>query len=331
MRDDEVPPLPAGHAVRAATVDDAPAAWSVCAASDTAVVGRPDLTVDDVRDAITDPEADAGLDTWLVHDRAGVPVGFAFVVPVGASDIVDMDLYVRPDADPAIAVALLARCEARAVEHGRRRGHAAVKVDKGTFRQDSRMRALLEPAGYEVATTFHRMRRALDGPVEQPVPAAGFSVTHVAPDDDGRLRAAHAVKEAAFTEHFGNVPQTYEQWRTTLAARSDVDLSQLWLVIGATGEPAAMLLGTNAFVADDNAGYVLTIGTAPQCRGRGLAKALLLTAFADFVRLGRVAALLHVDSANVTDALRLYESVGMRPVLQIDVQRRILPTGVAQP
>ena len=28
--------------------------------------------------------------------------------------------------------------------------------------------------------------------------------------------------------------------------------------------------------------------------------------------------LLHVDVANVTSALRLYESVGMRPVLEID-------------
>ena len=204
-----------------------------------------------------------------------------------------------------------------------------MNVDKGTYRQDQRMRALLEPAGYEVATTFHRMRRELDGPVEEPVVPAGFAVTRVAPDDDERLRAAHAVREAAFTQHFGSIAQTYEQWRTALDARSDVDLSQLWLVISDAGEPAAMLLGTNAFVADDNAGYVLTIGTAPQYRGCGLAKALLLTAFADFVRLGRVAALLHVDAANVTRALRVYESVGMRPVLQIDVQRRLLPTGAA--
>jgi ribosomal protein S18 acetylase RimI-like enzyme len=33
---------------------------------------------------------------------------------------------------------------------------------------------------------------------------------------------------------------------------------------------------------------------------------------------GRVAVLLHVDVANVTNALGVYESVGMRPILEID-------------
>ena len=89
------------------------------AASDTVVVGHPDMTVDEVRDVMTDPEVDPALDTWLVHDGAGAAVGFAFVIPKGTSDIVDIDLYVRPDADPSLAPALLARCEARAVEHAR--------------------------------------------------------------------------------------------------------------------------------------------------------------------------------------------------------------------
>ena len=40
--------------------------------------------------------------------------------------------------------------------------------------------------------------------------------------------------------------------------------------------------------------------------------------FARARREGRTAVLLHVDVANVTGALRLYESVGMRAVLEID-------------
>jgi ribosomal protein S18 acetylase RimI-like enzyme len=49
-----------------------------------------------------------------------------------------------------------------------------------------------------------------------------------------------------------------------------------------------------------------------------VAKALLRDCFAAAQRAGRKAVLLHVDVANVTGALRLYESVGMRPVLEID-------------
>jgi hypothetical protein len=40
-----------------------------------------------------------------------------------------------------------------------------------------------------------------------------------------------------------------------------------------------------------------------------------------------VAVLLHVDVANVTDALRLYESVGKRPVLTIDAWTKRSPVG----
>jgi ribosomal protein S18 acetylase RimI-like enzyme len=286
------------------------------------------MTVDDVRDIIEDPEADAAHDTFLVHDAAGEPVGFAFVIPKGASDLVDMDLYAHPAADPALAPALLARCERRAAEQGRARGHEAVHVDKGTHRQDAATKTLLSERGYAVATTFHRMRLELEDPPPAPAVRDGFALEQVAADDEAGLRAAHGVKEAAFTRHFGSVAQTYEEWRTFLAGQSDIDLSQLWLVRDASGEPAAMLLGTDAFVADDNAGYVLTVATAPAYRGKGLAKALLLTAFAEMRRRGRVAALLHVDAANVTDALGLYESVGMRPFMQIDILRRTLPTGL---
>jgi hypothetical protein len=49
---------------------------------------------------------------------------------------------------------------------------------------------------------------------------------------------------------------------------------------------------------------------------------LLLASFAGMRERGRTAALLHVDSANATGATALYESVGMRPVMVIDVWRR---------
>jgi hypothetical protein len=41
---------------------------------------------------------------------------------------------------------------------------------------------------------------------------------------------------------------------------------------------------------------------------------------------GRRAALLHVDGANATGATALYESVGMRPAVVIDVWRAAVST-----
>jgi ribosomal protein S18 acetylase RimI-like enzyme len=46
-------------------------------------------------------------------------------------------------------------------------------------------------------------------------------------------------------------------------------------------------------------------------RGRGLGRALLLTAFAEFHRRGERKVSLGVDASNPSGAVALYESVGM--------------------
>jgi ribosomal protein S18 acetylase RimI-like enzyme len=53
---------------------------------------------------------------------------------------------------------------------------------------------------------------------------------------------------------------------------------------------------------------------------------MLRDCFAAARRAGRKAVLLHVDVANVTGALRLYESVGMRAFLTIDAWTKRSPT-----
>ena len=57
-------------------------------------------------------------------------------------------------------------------------------------------------------------------------------------------------------------------------------------------------------------------------RGRGIAKALLAHAFADFVRRGYVDAALGVDSESPTGATRLYEAMGMSVDKVILARRR---------
>jgi ribosomal protein S18 acetylase RimI-like enzyme len=101
-----------------------------------------------------------------------------------------------------------------------------------------------------------------------------------------------------------------------LTERGD-DYAQVYLA-ELDGEPVGLLVGTRQFEPDEDAGYVRTLGVRPAGRGRGVGTALLRDYFARSHRDGRRAVLLHVDVANVTGALRVYESVGMRPVLEID-------------
>jgi len=112
------------------------------------------------------------------------------------------------------------------------------------------------------------------------------------------------------------VAETFEHYRKRFEEHGE-GWSTLYLA-ELDGEPVAELIGTKQFEPDDDCGYVRSIGVVRAGRGRGIAKAMLRRYFADCQAQGRAGVLLHVDVSNVTNALGVYESVGMRPVLEID-------------
>lgn len=69
-------------------------------------------------------------------------------------------------------------------------------------------------------------------------------------------------------------------------------------------------------------GWVGTLGTRKPWRGKGLGRALLLTAFGELCRRGETRVRLAVDAGNETGATQLYESVGMRVAWQADVYEK---------
>ncbi|MFB9251914.1 GNAT family N-acetyltransferase [Sphaerisporangium melleum] len=56
-----------GYVVRRPEPQDAPALYALVSACDTAVLGHPDMTADDVADILADPDLDLARDSWLVH------------------------------------------------------------------------------------------------------------------------------------------------------------------------------------------------------------------------------------------------------------------------
>ena len=151
-----------------------------------------------------------------------------------------------------------------------------------------------------------------------------------APGDEALRRDAHAVVTRAFTEHFGETATSYERWSERMGAAATSDWGQL-LVAYLDHRPVGVLLGNDQFVEDEHCGYVRTIGVVPEARGRGIARHLLRVAFARDAAAGRDGTVLHVDTNNTTPALGLYESVGMRAVLVIDIWQRTLVTTTTNP
>jgi ribosomal protein S18 acetylase RimI-like enzyme len=290
--------------------DDLDDVCNLIAACDLATVGFVDFT----RDEIATDLAKATIESTGWYDEQGALVGYGWLERVERTNRVEIDLYLRPSFDPALGHTMVARIEQRAGELAAEAGHAEPWVGAAVYRQDTRAQDALRAAGFSKQTTFTRMRIDLDPARPPEQPRSDVIVRRITEEAD--LRVAHEVEEASFVEHYGNVPVSYESWLDRLLDRGE-DFRQVYLA-ELDGTPVGLLTSTRQFEEDENAGYVRTLGVLPAARGRGVGTALLRDCFARAHREGRVAVLLHVDVANVTGALRVYESVGMRAVLEID-------------
>ena len=312
--------LPVGFEWRRPGRDDAEAIFGVIGRHNTPLVGSPDITLAEVADELTEPGFDPDHDAWLVHDPEGVDVAYGWAFRKGSSELVDIAIF----ADDTVADWVWAQVLGRARAMGSAAGHDAITVTVDMYQNDDAQRDRARARGFAPVTTFQRMRIDFDGPPPEPVVPAGVMV-RTGPGDEAFRRDAHAVSTRAFVGQFGYVRRSFEEWHGSIDAATTSDWGQV-RVAYLDGEPVAMVRGTNQFVDDEACGYVATVAVLPDARGQGLAKLLLLQAFVDDHRRGRRGTVLHVDANNVTPALGLYRSVGMRPVLAIDVWQARTPT-----
>lgn len=317
--------LPEGCAARAPRLHDVEAIGGLVRSYNVSVAGIADYTVDDARDKLTEPGFDPDRDGRLVLDTVGRVIGYATTSGWRDSDLVEVDVVAT---DPPVSRWLFAWAHDRARDLGRERGHPRVTIDHGVYRTDESLRAHVGAHGYHVATTFHRMRIDHVRPTPPPDPPNGVALRQ-ATDSAAVRQAAHTVLNAAFTDHFAFVPKPYQAWHENLDRKSVFDWSQLW-VAELDGHAVGVLQCNDQFVDDEDCGYIAEVGVLPETRGRGIATHLLRHAFAADAKAGRTGTILHVDSNNTTPALGLYQSVGMQPVLVIDVWRRTVDTQLAE-
>jgi GNAT superfamily N-acetyltransferase len=272
-------------------------------ACDIADDGEPDYTIEDVEDDLSRE----GWHGWVV-ERAGRFVAHAWVERRDNRATVHADVRLLPDADAAIAPPLLAlaRKEAARLEPG---GVVHVPASVNAHRA----RRWLTDAGGSVVRHYWRMVIDIDRPPAAPPVPAGVTLEQPA-DDVDELRVLHHVIDTAFLDEFGSVPTQFETWLQRQRTSPGADLG-LWWLARVAGVPAAVLIGR----AWPDTGWVQGVGTLPELRGRGLARLLLLTAFGEFYRRGQPKVSLGVDAANPTGALALYESVGMRRALEVQL------------
>lgn len=310
--------LPSYLVVRRPTLADVSAIFDLVAASDLAELGEVDYEEGDAVEELTRPRLDLNGDCWVVADGERL-VGVASVLDRVGAPAADGDLVVHPDADRAVGPHLLGLLAGRAAEQAAAAGHPRIAVTVATTTTNAGRAGELAAAGYTAVGRFSRMVADLEGDPPVALPAApGLVVRGVSGPAD--RPSVHAVMTSSFADHFGSTPEPYAEWWARQSARSGFDESLWWLAEVDNGAVGALIGRTMTEL-----GWVQGLGVLPAYRGRGLARRLLLTAFAEFHRRGSRRVGLGVDTANQTGALRLYLSAGMRPAHQHDMWQRTVP------
>ena len=304
------------HTVRAVSMDDVPALLDLVERLTTVVLGEPDASEAEMRDDLTGAHFDLGADTFIAvaPDGRATAYGQGYDERTGTGWVdVCIDPAIEDEPFHAIADAAVAAVVARVAESAKGRGEPAVRATSNLYETEARMRAAYERAGFVVETVYWRLQRALaSGEVlEQPVVPAGFSIAQVDPRDDAVMEQAYHLFHDTFSEHHGHEgsKQTLADFTEDSRGADSFDPDAWWLALQGE-DPVGLLIGDNRR-GEQGVGYVRAIGVQRHLRGRGIARALLLSAFVDYQRRGRSSIQLGVDTGNTTGATRLYESVGM--------------------
>jgi mycothiol synthase len=172
----------------------------------------------------------------------------------------------------------------------------------------TRTAALLAHAGFRPERTFLSLRRA-PGPVTPAPLPDGLRSVPLAPRFDEPLRLA---KNRAFADHWRSPPETPTGWaQHQLGPWLGRDLSRLALTDD--DRIAGFVVSWIEDAAPEET-YVALVGTDPEWRGQGVARALLTEVLEASAAAGRPGATLDVDGESATGADRLYASIGFERV-----------------
>jgi len=290
---------------RAPVFDDARAVLELLLARESADVGMPDDTLEEVLDEWRASDVDLAADARVVEAGDRAIVGYVLVRRSGTLAVV------HPDHEGAgIGRRLLDWAEHRERERGRNRHRQWAAAG------NERARALLTGAGYGVARSYWRMERTLDDLGADAPPPAGVRLRAV--DVARDAVPLHTLDARSFAANPGSTPESPREFREEhLEAHAfDASLSR----VAVHGEEVAGFLLAQRW-EDEAVGFVDVLAVDPDHQGRGIGTALLSSALAAFASSGLRAAQLGVDSDNPR-ALRIYQRAGMTVLFQYDVYER---------
>lgn len=321
---DPAPSLPDGHTARVPGAGDLDALVTLVDRRRALTPGR----------GAVDPSAITaqvvGLGSWtrrqvVVEDATGSLVAWASVHDraAGRSDL-------RVVVDPAttardeLATGLFDWTEAAARVIAAEREVTETRLELLLDWGDEALKSWAAAAGHRLTRTWLNMIRPVTPDEVTSELRPGVVVRRVAVHDlgDGTtmpvaedLRTVHRMLEESFEDHFNSYRESFPEFTQRLREDPGHRWDHWWLAfVEVDGElvPGGAVVGTLMPADDDGApgSYIDYIGVHGRARGRGVAKALLLTVIADAAERGRNRVGLEVDADSSTGADGLYRSMG---------------------
>lgn len=323
--------LPAPLTLRRPRRADREALLALVHADEMDAAGRTSVTGAEIDEALAPAHSRVEDDQWVAVDVDGHVCGWAIVWDQGSHDHLDVEVYRDPDrADESVRGALLDLALERVGQRAAAGRYDHIVVDVGCLAADEKYATTLGSRGLRHTRTFHRLRIDLDPQRPVPTPQVdGISLRPFEGSEDA-WRQLHAVLEEAFVDHYSFSPTSYASYRVD-AETEPVPDREFWRTAWA-GEQMVGVCRASGRNAELGGGYVTGLGVLGPFRGRGIGRALLSATFEAYRQAGRTWGLLAVDTENSTGALRVYESVGMRPDEEVHAyQLSVPPLGAPQP
>jgi GNAT superfamily N-acetyltransferase len=275
---------------RPLTVRDVDRMVELAAACDRAWWGQPETERDEVEQRLR-------LAGDLSQRTRGVVTGdglVAYAVRFGSHDT---DVVLPPDLDPAV------RPQVEDVLLGWVRDVGADRIEAP--RQDSALLAAYARYGFEPTSSSFELERAADRPLpETPALPGGVELRAFDRDRDGP--AVHTMLYRFWTEVPTHHHRDLDEWRELFLGHASYDADHQ-VVAWRDGVPVGVAI---CRVFGGDTGWVAQLGVAPDDRGSGLGRVLLLEATHRLATTDGVEVVGLAVVARNEQALGLYRSVG---------------------
>ena len=296
------------YSVRPATPRDLEAVYALIAAQNSNDYGEAMMTLDDLQRS------------WQnVHLETNTCMAYSGSQLEGYAELRDGDwpfIYLANPHNVDLGFQLLTILEEIAIDR---------KTKKLSTRVSEKNQTLLELFslnGYQSDLSFLIMELVMEVPPLLPEWKEGICVRTFVPGQDEQ--ATFLADEEASEDKGYHQPLSYEAWSRRMGMALERFDPSLWFLAcdGRSDEIAGVVLNVHDYAT--NTGWVDHLGVRGLWRGKGIGKALLLHALGEFYRRDIRRAKLSVDSKSLTNAPRLYESVGMKTIQQYRIYRKDL-------